>query len=334
MPGRALVTGVTGLLGIHLAEHLLDEGWEVRGTDSPSAPFDKLPREVVWVPSNPALPSTLEEAVKGVEAVFHLSALSSGGTPWERLYRTNVLGTEHLLLAARRAGVRRVVVFSSFAVYGQGNPGRPDIDETLRIRPRSPYARSRAIQDALVWRYHDDGLPATILRPGLLYGAAGDSGFGDLIRFLARLPAVPVPVNLQSRVLSVHIRDLVRAASFVAVREECGGQEYHLVDDGCLGTGAFVALLASGLGKKTVPLPLPLPVLRAFARLAGSGSQTAGRLARTLPFLQPETFCCMASLARASSRKIRSLGFSMVHPHPVQSLALCVQEISGRTSRS
>ncbi len=332
MPGRALVTGATGFLGIHLAEHLLEEGWEVRGTDSPAAPFGRLHRDAVWVPSDPARPGTLTEAVKGVDAVFHGFALSSGGTPWERLYRTNVLGTENLLLAALRAGVRRVVVFSSFAVYGQGNPGRPEIDETFRIKPRSPYARSRAIQDALVWRYHDDGLPATILRPGLLYGAAGDCGFDDLVRFLARLPAVPVPVNLQARVLSVHVRDLVRAASFVAARDECGGQEYHLVDDGCLGTGAFVALLASGLGKRTVPLPLPLPVLRAFARLAGSGSQAAGRLARTLPFLQPETFCCMASRACASSRKLRSLGFSMVHPHPVQSLAPCVQEIARRSS--
>lgn len=333
MAGKVLVTGATGFLGFQLAAHLVEEGWEVRGTDLPSAPADRIPQGVSWVPSDPALPDSLAEAVAGTEIVFHGLALSSGGTAWERLYRTNVLGTENLLLAARGAGVRRLVVFSSFSVYGQGGTGGSEIDESCRARPKSPYARSRAIQDALVWRYHEDGLPATILRPGLLYGGGGDCGLGEIVRFLGRLPAVPVPVNLRSRVLSVHVRDLVRAASFAAASEACAGQEYHVVDDGCLRTGAFVALLASALNKKTAPFPLPVPVLRTFARLASSGSQAAARLARTFPFLQPETFCCMVSRACASSRKIRSLGFSLLHPDPEQALLPWVRELSKQASR-
>jgi|GEM_PF-1372054 len=328
MPGKALVTGATGFLGIHLARHLLEEGWEVRGTDSPSAAFGNLPQGASWIPSDPALPGSLSEAVAGMDVVFHGAALSSGGTPWERLYRTNVLGTENLLIAARRAGVRRVVVFSSFAVYGLAGSGRSEIDETGRIKPRSPYARSRAIQDALVWRYHEDGLPATILRPGLPCGGGGYHALGHLVGLLGRLPAVPIPVNLKTRVLSIHVQDLVRAASFVTARDECAGHEYHIVDESCLTTGRFLVLLAFGLGKKTVPFPMPLGMLKAFALLAGSGSQTGGRLARAFPFLQPETFCCMASRSCASSRKIRSLGFSLLHPDPVQVLPLLVHELA------
>lgn len=333
MQGKALVTGATGFLGIHLAKHLLENGWEVRATDSPSADFGSLPQGASWIPSDPALPGSLSEAVAGMDAVFHEAAFSSGGTPWEKLYRTNVLGTENLLIAARRAGVRRVVVFSSFAVYGLCSSESPQIDETCRIRPRSPYARSRAIQDALVWRYHEEGLPATILRPGLPYGGAGGySVLGRLVGLLGRLPAVPIPVHLKSRVLTIHIQDLVRAASFVASRDDCAGQEYHIVDESCLSTGRFIVLLASSLGKKAVPFPLPLWILRVLARLAESGSRTGGRLARSFPFLQPETFCCVASCSCASSRKIRSLGFSLLHPDPAQALPSFVHELAKRAA--
>lgn len=327
MTRTALVTGATGWLGSHLAAHLLEDGWEVRATDSSRAPSERLPGGVSWIPSGPEMPASLVEAMAGVDTVFHAHALCRGGTPWERLYRTNVLGTENLLLAARRAGVRRVVVFSSFAVYGQGCSGRFELDETCRIRPRCPYGRSRAIQDALVWRYHEGGLPITILRPGLLYGGRDGSALGACVRFLARLPAVPVPINIRSRVLSVHVQDLVRAASFAASKDECAGQEYHIVDQGCLATSAFVTLLALALGRKTVPVFFPLTVLRAAARLADSGFMISGRLAQSFPFLQPETFSCLAIRSRASSRKIQSLGFSLIHPDPTQGLPPWVHEI-------
>jgi hypothetical protein len=120
---------------------------------------------------------------------------------------------------------------------------------------------------------------------------------------------------------------LARAASFAATQEPCAGQEYFIVDQGGLKTSTWVALLASALGKKTVSFLLPWAALKAAARLAGSGSQAAGRLARSFPFLQPEIFSCTVSKVRVSSRKIQSLGFSLLHPDPAEALPACVHNL-------
>jgi nucleoside-diphosphate-sugar epimerase len=152
---RALVTGGAGFIGSHLTERLLAEGFQVRILDN----FSNGRRENVTAVrdaagSNARALDVLEgdlrsdadiaSALKGVEVVFHLAALGSV----ERSIRdpltsheVNATGTIRLLLAARDAGVRRVLFAGSSSVYGE-NLALPKNEEMLTM-PMSPYAASK-----------------------------------------------------------------------------------------------------------------------------------------------------------------------------------------------
>lgn len=147
--GLALVTGGAGFIGSHLVEGLLARGRRVRVLDD----FSSGLRE--FLPSHAALevvagdirdPEALRRAVAGVEVVFHQAALRSVPRSVEDpfgYHDVNATGTMRLLLAARAAGVRRLVYASSSSVYGD-QPGLP-LHEELRPQPISPYGASKLI---------------------------------------------------------------------------------------------------------------------------------------------------------------------------------------------
>ncbi len=328
MQQRALVTGARGFLGSHLVERLAREGWGVRATDLPGLVPGRARDGVEWVASDLTRRETLEPLVRGVDVVFHAGGLTDRWAPWERLYRVNVLGTENLLTAARRAGVRRVVNLSSFAVYGRFDRGRRPIDESHPVRPRDPYGRAKAMQDAVVWRFHDEGLPSTILRPGPCYGPRSRRGLATAFRVAARLPLVPVPVNFKQRVATVHAADVALAASLAARREEAAGQEYNLTDEGRYAFAEFLSLVASALGRRTVAVILPKVVARAGAGLLARASATWTRLrGKGRPWPERGTVHYLTFDFVTSNRKIRSLGFRFLYPDPRPGIEETIQEL-------
>jgi len=147
--GLALVTGGAGFIGSHLVEALLARNRRVRVLDD----FSSGRRE--FLPADPALevvsgdirdPEALRRAVAGVEVIFHQAALRSVPRSVEDPYAyhdVNVTGTMRLLLAAREAGVGRLVFASSSSVYGD-QPVQP-LHEELRPLPISPYGASKLI---------------------------------------------------------------------------------------------------------------------------------------------------------------------------------------------
>src|SRR5690606_18873875 len=109
----------------------------------------------------------------GVDAVMHLAAESHVDRSIldaAAFVRTNVLGTQTLLEAARQMGIRRFVHVSAVAVYGSlGATGR--FTEGSPLAPSSPYAASKAAADLLVRAYvHTYGLPAVVTRACNNYG--------------------------------------------------------------------------------------------------------------------------------------------------------------------
>jgi UDP-glucose 4-epimerase len=156
-----LVTGGAGFIGSHLVERLLADGARVRVLDNFSsgsranlAFLDRYPGQAEVVDGDIRDLATVEAAAGGVEVVFHQAAMRS--VPRSVVdplgaNEHNVTGTLHVLEAARRAGVRRVVYASSSSVYGD----RPDLPkrEDQPLSPVSPYAVSKAAgeQYARVW---------------------------------------------------------------------------------------------------------------------------------------------------------------------------------------
>jgi UDP-glucose 4-epimerase len=244
-----------------------------------------------------------------MDVVFHTARVTDSSAPWERLYRVNVLGTEHLLEAAHRADVQRVVSRSSYSVYGRFSRDRMAVDETHPVGPKDSLGRSTAMQDAVIWRYHDAGLSATVLRPSAPYGARGRGGIAEVICRMNRLPVVLIPMNHTQRVMSVHVKDVVRAASFVAEKEEAAGEEYNITDDGRYSSRAFLSLLAEVLGKRTLPVLVPRALVKAGTWL--------GKDMVSLPTVD----------FVPSNSKIKSLDFRFVFPDPRSGLPETIEEL-------
>lgn len=153
---RVLVTGSAGFVGRHLLPRLRAEGLDVSGRD----------RELDV--SDEALVDA-EVARLAPDAIVHLAAVSSVAeslkTP-DLAYRVNYLGTRSLLrAAARRAPAARLLVISSAEIYGTARPGSEPFSEAAPLRPRSPYAHSKAAADLLAGCYAERGLDVVRLRP-------------------------------------------------------------------------------------------------------------------------------------------------------------------------
>jgi UDP-glucose 4-epimerase len=145
---RYLVTGGAGFIGSHIAETLLKQGESVRvfdnyitGRKSNLDALKGLPGTVEILTGDLRDMAAVRAAVVGTEVVFHQGALASVprsiADPVLSL-ETNVNGTQNVLLAARDAGVRRVVYASSSSVYGS-SPTLPKHEE-MPTAPLSPYA--------------------------------------------------------------------------------------------------------------------------------------------------------------------------------------------------
>ena len=168
---RVLITGVAGFAGQHLVRDLAAQGgFEMHGVDHAplSAPETSGSPGTGGIDPGPALasfqPLDVTDAAafaswiraREPDAVIHLAAQASGAaslTEPAQTYRINALGALHLLEAVRSIGSKAVVlIVGSADIYGSGTPGGK-IREDAPIRPRNPYALSKAAQDALAEVY-------------------------------------------------------------------------------------------------------------------------------------------------------------------------------------
>jgi UDP-glucose 4-epimerase len=143
-----MVTGGAGFIGSHLVEALIQDGERVRVLDNLSTGrrenIEPFLDHVEFIEGDLRDLETVRQAVQGVDYVLHQAAIASvirsvrDPIPTET---ANVVGTLNLLLAARDAGVRRVVYASSSSVYGD-SPTLPKV-ETMSPHPKSPYGVSK-----------------------------------------------------------------------------------------------------------------------------------------------------------------------------------------------
>lgn len=257
-----LVTGAGGFIGSHLAERLAQEGARVRGFVRYNSRHDAgllryvappVARGIEVVMGDVKDPESVRRAVAGSEVVFHLAALV--GIPYSYhapldYVQTNVLGTAHLLAAAREAGVRRLVQTSSSEVYGTAQYA--PIDERHALVGQSPYAASKIAADKLAEAYHRSfDLPAATIRPFNTYGPRQSAR--------AVLPTI-ITQALQGETIrlgSVHptrdltyITDMVDAFLAVGAQEQAVGEVFNVGSGREVAVEQLVEVVGSALGRQ------------------------------------------------------------------------------------
>lgn len=248
---KALVTGVAGFVGSHLAERLVDEGAQVIGIDAftDSYPRAQKERNIAALRAKAAfrlvetsvVDADFPRLLEGVTHVFHLAAQAGVRKSWGREFgvytSNNIDATQTLLEACVGRPVERFVFASSSSVYGDG--AALPMREDATPQPISPYGVTKLAAEQLCLLYHANyGLPTVALRYFTVYGPRQrpDMGFR---RFLtAARHDEPVPLYGDGRQTRdfTFIADTV-SATLTAATRGTPGAVYNI------GGGSRVALL-------------------------------------------------------------------------------------------
>jgi UDP-glucose 4-epimerase len=244
--GKALITGGAGFIGSHLAELLLEKGWEVWvlddvSTGSNANVADLTDREDFHLVVESVLsPAVVSELVHKCDVVYHLAAAVGVRLIVEQPVHTmvtNVQGTENVLEYCTKFG-KRVLVASSSEVYGDHRDEQPLREEDRRVygpvtERRWLYADSKAMDEFLALAFHQErGLDCVIARFFNTVGPRQQGQYGMVIpRFVERaLAAEPLEVHgdgTQTRSFC-HVQDTIRAVYGLMEVPETSGEIFNV----------------------------------------------------------------------------------------------------------
>jgi len=242
---RALITGIAGFAGSHLADYLLSRGdLALHGIVLPNHPMPNLAhcRDRLSLHSaDMAQYTSVLEAVATArpDLVFHLAARASVAGAWQDPQTTlvdNTIIQLNLLRAIIELGLApRILIVCSADEYGHVAPEELPITEDTPLRPGNPYAVSKITQDYLGYQYHlSHGLDLVRVRPFNHIGPRQNPGFvvPDFAAQIARIeagqqePVVRVG-NLAARRDFTDVRDMVRAY-WLALERGRSGAVYNV----------------------------------------------------------------------------------------------------------
>jgi len=245
---NVLITGGAGFIGSHIAEALVARGCHVKVVDNLASGhlhnLDGFIDEITFVEGDIRDEKVLAHVTKGCDVIFHQAAVVSvTKTVAEPVISTEVndLGTLKVLDAAKQNNVKRVVLASSSAVYGD-DPQLPKI-EFMVPNPLSPYAVQKLTNEfyaALYYRLY--GMETVCLRYFNVYGPRQDpsSPYSGVISiFMQKAAGTVVPTifgNGQQTRDFVFVKDVVQANLLAATSEDAPGQVFNV------GTGAAIAV--------------------------------------------------------------------------------------------
>ncbi|MFB6372401.1 MAG: NAD-dependent epimerase/dehydratase family protein, partial [Bradymonadaceae bacterium] len=177
---KYLVTGAAGFIGSHLVERLVDKGHDVVALDNLSTGYrrnvDPFLEEIEFIEGDIRDEQVCHESCDGVDHVLHQAALGSVPRSVERpidSHACNATGTLNMLVAARDAEVESFVYAASSSVYG--NTEELPKRETMKHRPRSPYATSKATGELYLQNFANIyGLSAVGVRYFNVFGPRQD----------------------------------------------------------------------------------------------------------------------------------------------------------------
>lgn len=258
---KAMVTGITGFVGSHLAEYLLTQDIEVHGTvrwRSNMENIEHIRDRIHLIEADLRDAYSIQRAIEEVKPdyIFHLAAQSFVATSWHapvETLDTNIRGCANLLEVVRRSGCDPVIhIAGSSEEYGLAQPHEIPLKETNPLRPMSPYGVSKVAQDLLARQYHlSYGLRTVVTRgfnhTGPRRGEVfATSNFAKQIAEIERGIKGPVIYvgNLDAQRDFSDVRDIVRAY-WLAVNKCQWGEVYNICSEKARTIRSILELLIS-----------------------------------------------------------------------------------------
>jgi nucleoside-diphosphate-sugar epimerase len=270
---KILVTGANGFIGRHLVSTLAARGDEVVAVSR----FQPTPAVGVEWRLAPELSGSTDwtPMLSGCDAVVHLAGVAHRRVTDHDVYtaelqRVNVDATARLYAAACSHGIKRFVFISSLAAVTSRSIGL--IEETTTARPTNLYGQSKlAAEQALAVLHKNGGIPLTLLRPPVIYGA-GNPGNMDRIFRLIRL-GLPLPFGrLRNRRSFLYVGNLCDAVHQCLLTSAPIAGTYFVSDGRDLSTSELIQLIAEASGRRVRLWPLPACFWRILVRLQPDGS--------------------------------------------------------------
>lgn len=214
-----LVTGATGKVGSRLSKRLAQRGDHVRALVRDEARAGDLRQAGIELVRGDLLePSSLDAAVRGVDAVVHCAAFFRGATA-KQAHSVNDLGTRHLADAAGAAKVKRFVFISTGLVYGPTG-GQP-ADEDFPCAPSAAYPVSKLAAERFLLAKHD--IDVRVLRLPFVYGD-GDPHIAEVIPMMRAF-------DPKQRMSIAHHVDVAQAVARLLDAASPAHRIYNVVDD-------------------------------------------------------------------------------------------------------
>jgi nucleoside-diphosphate-sugar epimerase len=267
-----LVLGASGFVGGAAAAAAQRAGWAVRGAGR-RRPARCTDARRLDLGDGAALRAACQDAAVVVHAagLAHVFGAAHRDADFEAV---NVRGTAAVAAAAAATGVRRLILVSSIAVYGEAECPPGGVDESAPCRPASPYARSKLAGEVVARQAADAaGLELVVLRLATVYGPGDPGNLPRLMRLIDRGRFVWVGAG-ENRKTLIHIDDVGRA--LVAAADLAAPVGTYNLGAPPVSMAQIVTELALALGRPLPPVRLPAGPVRAAARLLGVAG---GRLA-------------------------------------------------------
>jgi GDP-mannose 4,6-dehydratase len=255
MATKALITGITGMVGSHLADYLIENtDWEIYGLCRWRSPLSNISHLIPRINAKDRIhllygdlrdSLSLDQVVRDArpDFVFHLAAQSYPKTSFDapiETFDTNIEGTERLLAALRRHAPDAVIhVCASSEVFGRVPKEKLPIDEECTFHPASPYAISKVGTD-LIGRYYGEAYDMKVMTTRMFTHTGprrgdvfAESTFAKQIALIEHnlIPPVVKTGNLDSLRTWADVRDAVRAYYMLVTMNPVPGEYYNIGGD-------------------------------------------------------------------------------------------------------
>lgn len=300
---KIIVIGSTGFIGQFLVKKLVEKKHEVMGLDINPGP-EELSKLCTCLVGDMLSPEDILKAAQGVDLIITLAAKHHDfGVTREEFFHVNETGTQILLDCATKLQIKKLIFYSSVAVYGTSD--EPSTENTIP-QPDNDYGESKLAAEKVIQKWVDDDKSRSviIIRPSVIFGPNNFANVYNLIDKIYKKKFVFVGKgdNIKS---VAYVENLVDANIFLIDKLKSGIQIFSYSDEPQMTISQVVDIISEYMPHKVPKIKIPLWIAVSFGSIFDLLGKTTGHN-------YPITAARMKKFATSThhkAEKIRNIGF-------------------------